>query len=292
MSSRCFYPLRAETVRDLAAIFDQFLKTAWSPLIEGGITADNLSNGLLSASLGSSPGGGASGGASLAPVKGADGSKRVLQIPILHRDTPGTIRQKMSGNEPAGIEVLLNTRKGLDGRLCFIDWHDGGKRQILSVALSGDNGQIIANEGDLLLDSAGNVVVNGTILDINRKIGFAGIKFSNGSINRVLNTASYTLDSLADNLYTLCYDLATNGYVSGWTISGSSDPTLDCSSFTANQLAKLVAYLAGDVVLGGSFVPSDYTISNRQHVFYLDCNSYTLNQLSRVVAALVNFLGA
>ena len=90
--SKCYYPLTAQSVEELAAIFDDFLRGAWAPLVEGGITADNLSPTLFSPALGGGPTGG-TGGAGLVPVQGSEGSKYVLGIPILHRDAPGSIRQ-------------------------------------------------------------------------------------------------------------------------------------------------------------------------------------------------------
>lgn len=160
MASKCFYPKNARSLEELATMFDQFIKTAWSPLVEGGITADNLSPYLFNPALGGSPGGGGpgpggGGGAGFTPIAGSDGSKRVLSIPLLHRDAPGAMRQKMVAGKAVGIEMLIDSSAGDEGRFCLVDWKDTAKRQILSLALSGDDAQVIANEGELNLDGTG-----------------------------------------------------------------------------------------------------------------------------------------
>ena len=168
--SKCYYPLTAQSVEELAAIFDDFLRGAWAPLVEGGITADNLSPTLFSPALGGGPTGG-TGGAGLVPVQGSEGSKYVLGIPILHRDAPGSIRQKFYQGKPAGIEFLIDSSVGDDGRICLVDYKDASKLQILSLAMSGSDGQVVANTGDLLLDATtGDVLINGvSIGDYARK---------------------------------------------------------------------------------------------------------------------------
>lgn len=151
-----------------------------------------------------------------------------------------------------------------------------------STLTSGQLVQADAN-GDLVSAGSGGAV------------NYGGIKFSNGTIRRSINTGTgATTDELADLLYTIAYDLATTGLLADGAYLMTISPytyEYDSAAYTFDELTCTIGTFVDLQQLSGFFKPYLFGVTTMHTQFVLDCDSYTLDQLCNVASALLTALG-
>lgn len=151
-----------------------------------------------------------------------------------------------------------------------------------STLTSGQLVQADAN-GDLVSAGSGGAV------------NYGGIKFSNGTIRRSINTGTgATTDELADLLYTIAYDLATTGLLADGAYLMTISPytyEYDSAAYTFDELTCTIGTFVDLQQLSGFFKPYLFGVTTMHTQFVLDCDSYTLDQLCNVASAMLTALG-
>lgn len=108
-SKKCYYPGQAQSLQQLAAMFDDFLKSSWDRLVNGGVDGDNLSEKTWHEDQ----------DVLFFPPDG-EKPKRVY-FPLLSKKGAATVHRKGPKGLETGLEFWVDPSDGTYGRVCFVD---------------------------------------------------------------------------------------------------------------------------------------------------------------------------